>query len=283
MNIISTMALAGAAIFSSVFALTVKYSAMKSHHLKAVGAVNYVLAFLVYLVASMGQSFPRPEILLIGIAGGAAYVIAFYLLVYVIHLRGVSISTAVVRLSVLFPIVFSIILWGERPNTIQGIGIGLAVVSLILLGIRRAERENKIDIKGLLLTCALFLSNGGCNMAIRIFHQIETEIERTQFFCILFGVAAVVSIAVLLFDRGGASKRDIIPGIVLGLCNSSIGVLILVAMQSLPSIIVFPFNSSVGLVLTTLIAVGIWKEKISRTGYMGLAVSLIAAVLMNLG
>ena len=52
--------------------------------------------------------------------------------------RGVSVTGAVTRLSVLVPVAVSLAAWGERASALQGAGIGLAVLSLPLLSLGRS-------------------------------------------------------------------------------------------------------------------------------------------------
>ena len=277
------LALMVSTIASSLFGLTVKYAEHRSRHLLAVGAVNYCTAAVVYWIATLGESPPSRVTWVLGIMGGIAYVTAYLFLVRVVRRKGISISAAVVRMSVLFPVISSILLWGERLSWAQSVGVALALVSLPLLGADGSGKGSKIDVRGMALTGALFLANGGCLMAIRGFHQVGPEGEQRMFFSVLFGTAALVSVIAWGIDRVGSSKRDVVPGIFLGLWNTMGGFMLLVALRTLPSVVIFPFSSSVGLVLTTLVAMWVWGERFGKVGTVGMAIAVVAAVLINIG
>lgn len=270
-------------IASSLFGLTVKVAERRSCHLLAVGAVNYCTAALVYRIATWGEGPPSRATWVLGIMGGVAYVTAYLFLVRVVRFKGISISTAVVRLAVLFPVVFSVFLWGERPSWAQSAGVALAVVSLPLLGADGSAQGSKTDIRGMALTGALFLTNGGCLMAIRGFHQVGPRDEQALFFSVLFDTAAVVSVIAWWMDRAGSSKRDVVPGLFLGLWNTMGGFMLLVALRTLPGVVVFPFSSSLAVVLTTLVAMWAWGERFGKIGTVGMALATVAAVLINIG
>ncbi len=277
------IALAVAVLASSLFSLTIKFAEQRAHHLKTVGAVNYLLGATAYTIASVGHGWPGLTTVLAGLLGGVAISTAFLLLTRLMRLKGISVVAGIIRLSVVFPIFFSILLWGERPNWIQSVGVGLAIVSLPLFGMdRRQEGRVRIDPRVLLIGVLLLCVNGGFMLSIRLFDQIGTHSEHIQFFAVMFGVATAIAAGAWLLDRQGSSPRDLVPGAWLGLCNMGSGYMLLRALQTLPGVIVFPLSASLGLMLTVLAATWLWGERIGRPSAVGLTISLAAAVCMNI-
>lgn len=272
-------------LFSAAFGLVVRYAQRRNGNLLAVGALNYLTAalFHVALRASEGIVPPSPPTWRIGILAGIAYVTAYFFLVPFMKLRGVSIATAVVRLSVLIPVVFSVALWGERPNGMQTSGAILALMSLPLLGFHPSVGREGLRAKETLLLVALFLGNGLCLLSVRGYHQTGIQGEESLFLGILFSTAAVISNAVWLFRRAGFSRRDILPGVMLGLCNALGNLSLVAALQQLPGVFVFPFYSSIGLVFAAAFAGVVWRERISRIEAAGMTIAVGAVVLIHMG
>ncbi len=110
--------------------------------LVAIGAVNYIVAAaLCGLLAIVLRSDPlTPGAFLAAVIGGASYVISYFFYSRSIRLTGVSVSTTVVRLSVLPAVLASVVLWGERPSVIQTAGILLVVLALPLL-----SQQGRVD------------------------------------------------------------------------------------------------------------------------------------------
>ena len=268
---------------STLFGLTMKYSEANRYHMKTVGASNYVVAAAIYVAASIPRGLPSVSTVLVGLLGGVGIVSAFLLLIQLLRLKGISITTAVIRLSVLVPALLSVALWGERPTVIQAIGALLAVISLPLMGMDDpVDGRIRLNRRAIVLTVALLVANGGFMTSIRLFHEIGSDSENVQLFAVIFTTAALISAGAWALDRSGATGRSVLPGVFLGVWNSGSGFMLLLALRTLPGVVVFPLNSSLGLMLTVLIALWVWRERLRRTGAIGLMFSFAAAVCINL-
>ena len=108
-------------VLSSGFGLLVGYARRKDCNLLAVGAVNYIAAslFHVVLVLASGVARPHAPTIWIGILGGLAYSFTFQIFLKFMHLRGLSITAVIMRMSVVIPLFFSLVIWGEHATAIQ--------------------------------------------------------------------------------------------------------------------------------------------------------------------
>jgi len=267
----------------SLFALTVKYAERRSCNLLAVGAVNYAAGAVIYICSALGTGPPGRATWLLGVAGGVLFATAYVFLVRVVGRKGISISSAVLQLSALFPVLVGLCLWGDRPTWTQSLGVVLAMLALPLLGLAGPGEAHRIDRRGILLTGALLAANGACLLVMQSFHFLAAAAERRLFFAIVFCVATLVSGSVWCVERKGSSRRDVAPGVLLGVWNALAGFLMLSAMEVLPGTVVFPFANSVALALTTLVAVTVWGERLGRSGKIGMALALAAVVCINIG
>ncbi len=251
---------------------------------------------------------------------GVGYVVSYFLLLAVVKQDGISVTMAVVRLSVMIPVVFSIFYWREQRNLYQISGIILVCLSLPLLSQNRPPRQTMKGkpltppppprpsprpplpketgvwgegmrsiggVRGIFqhanfLILVLFLLTGWCALSTKAFVQVSPQDAREIFLLFLFGTAAVIGIVPLLLFRTVPTPRDILPGTLLGLCNIFGNHFLLIALSGLPGMIVFPIASSSGVVLNTLFAVTVWHERLRRPVIVGIAISVLALVLINL-
>ena len=274
-----------ATLISAGFSLSMRFAQTRNCNLVTVGAVNYAVATLFQLILALAAGWPqisRPTAV-IGVLGGTAFVTAFFFFFSFMAVRGVSVTTTVIRLSVLVPLVFSLAVWGERAGILQTVGGLVALVSLPLLSMRPGKAK-AIRGRGAawhLLT--LLAVNGLCILSIRWYHQTGIKGEEAVFLFFLFGTAALWAWTIWLFRRKGTSLRDVLPGVAMGLCNGVSNRLIVASLERLPSVIVYPFLSSVGLVSTILVARIVWKEKLTGLELSGISLTLAAVILVNLG
>lgn len=270
-------------LFTSSFGLIVKYAQQKRGHLLAVGATNYIWAALLGLGSAL-FSWTRPSLstVAIGALGGVAYVVSYLFLIRAMNFTGISIPTAIVRLSVLVPVLASIFLWREQPNDYQVLGLLLTCLALPLLSFdARTQASN--GFKGPLgIILALFFTTGGCFLSTKAFDATGRPEERPVFLAILFTTAALVAVAALRLNGAKVGRFERGAGLALGTVNLVGNFFLLLALAHLPGIIVFPVASSLSLVLTTLVAAWAWGERLGRWGVAGLTTAIMAVVFLNL-
>jgi multidrug transporter EmrE-like cation transporter len=277
-------------LFSTGFGLIVKDAQVRGRNLWAVGAVNYIVAAIAAWV-SLPQAMPAAlefstPTAIIGVFAGVGYVVSYFFLLTVVQRDGISVPMAVVRLSVMIPVLFSIFYWHEEPNRFQIGGIVLASLSLPLLSRNRAPENNTPHETGFRgtkpLIFILFLLTGWCALSPKMFVQISPHDSSELFLLFLFNSAAIIGIGALIVLRVVPTWGDILPGVLLGLCNIFSNHFFLITLSELPGIFVFPIASSAGVVLNTLVAVTVWREQLRRPVVVGIVISVLALVLINL-
>ncbi len=277
------LALLLSTILSSCFSLIIRFAQRRKDNLYAVGAVNYLTAAAFHGVwaLSSGGGFDL-ETIGIGAFGGLSYSTAFLLILPFMRLRGVSVSAAMIRLSIVIPLGFALAVWGESVSALQAVGALLALSALPFLNYRPASEKGHLQLKAVLLLVSVFLTTGFCGLSVRWFHQTGSAGSESAFLTILFGTAALVMTAAWLFNRRGISPGDIPVGTALGLCNALGNRLLITALQQLPSILVYPFSSAVGLTMTVVFSWTVWGEKANRTEIAGISIAGVAVVLINI-
>ena len=294
--------LTAATLFSAAFNLLMRFGQDRKCDMTALGAVNYITAALYNIVVLSvtgaltaaghpGQG-PHAGSLLVGVAGGCAFVTTYFLLFHHLRRRGVTITMAVTRLAALFPVVVSLVVWRDRTNAVQIAGGAIALVSLPLLSVRPSQAGEGRNRGGVLLMSALFVAQGLCLLAPRVFNQTGIRGEDAYFLAALFGTAAIASSSVWVVQsvRSRRERRapagpvlvTVILGIVLGLTNTFASQFLVSSLLDVPSILVFPFYSTVGLLITVVFSRIVWRETINRLETAGIVMACAAVVLMNL-
>lgn len=286
------VALVLATAFSTGFGLVVRGAQGRGHNLWLVGLVNYIVASSFHLVRHMSQgggATVNPSTVALGAVVGLAYSASFAATLPMMRMRGVSISTAVIRLSVIIPILVAVLFWGERPNGVQVGGAVLALAAMPFLGIRCGAAPARIERHQVAWMVALFVLSGLCSLGIRTFDEFGAADETSAFLAALFGTAGVVIGSLLIWDRvrvrsaGDLGVGAIGAGCLLGLINAGSNLALVSALRQIPSVLVFPFQGAVGLVLSCLMARLLWGERISRLEAVGMGFAVVSVVFVNLG
>lgn len=272
-------------VFMSSFGLQIKYHQASGRDLLSVGAINYIVAAFVAgaWVIHKGEFEISNATWITGTLCGVAYVVSYFLLMNSVKSSGLSITWSVVRLSVIIPVLFSIFYWKEQPNAYQIGGIVSVCVSLPLLSIKPNSGGNgKIIGRISPIIIGLFFVTGSSGLAAKVFSELSPAEQQQMYLLFLFGTAAIISVSVLFIRKRLPAPSSIPSGIVLGVCNLLAGYFLLLSLKRLPGMFVFPISGSIGIVLSALAGVAIWREKLRKPTILGIIAAVIAVVLINL-
>ncbi len=281
-------------VFSSVFTLCIKWAHNRgTEDIITIGAINYICAaFAITPWFFLGvKQTGEPMAMWTGGTMGLVYFIAFFFVNYCIRVVGVSSTTVVGSLSLLLPIIVAAFAWDSTPNSIQIAGIGLALVSLLMIAIKpqsnvnlQNDAEDKRDGGKWIAPTILFIFFLLCGIS-RISQEafkFESVLDQKPTFVLTaFVVAGIPSALLLIYRRKRILWMELVIGTIMGIANFLQTLLILKALDSIDGYIVFPLSSAGGIVFTTLVATFLLDEKLRKRAYIGIAIAVIALVLLN--
>jgi drug/metabolite transporter (DMT)-like permease len=253
-----------------------------------VGSINYIVAALAALpyFLNVPSSSGTANAFWTGGSMGQVYFIAFFFVIYCVKHVGASITTVVSVLSLLFPITLAAIIWKELPSYTQGVGIIIAVVALLLISVRRSPTSlssNPASYWSATLMLLTFFGLCGCSrLAQETFKHISEPIQRPTFLFSAFGVAGAYSLGALLYRRRRISSTEALLGLMMGLANLLQTQLVLKCLELFPGYIVFTVTSAGAIVLTTLVATLLFKERIEKPVIAGIGLAVVSLFILNL-
>ncbi len=216
---------------------------------------------------------------------GIIFVMGFLLLMKAIGRIGVGISVAIMRMAILVPIIVSVLVYAEHPAPRQITGIILAFAAFILFSwiSNNSSSAHQVSRRTLiLLPLALFLCMGFNETSMKIFSEHFPARQMPGFLAVLFGTAAVFSWLCVVWRRSSLRRVDIQAGLILGIPNSLSCIFFIQALHHLDGIVAFPVNGVAIVVVSTVVAIVLWREIPSRPGWLALILACAAIVLMNL-
>lgn len=277
--------LALAIIFQVGFGLVMRDAAHRRLDLYAVGAVNYVVAAVACALGAWATGGPTPlspTVLWLGAGTGLSYILSYFFMMYTVQRVGISVPMAIVRMSVLVPVIGAVFLFHELPGPFQVAGIALVCVAFPFLAFGRHGHHVEAWWVFAVLAGFLFLFTGANQLGQKTFATLGRPDARWLFLAVLFGVATIVSLVPVVSSRRRPTRSDCYHGLALGATNVLANFLMLRVLSYLPAIVVFPVASGAGVVLTTFAATVFWRESLSRRILIGLAIAVAAVVLINI-
>jgi drug/metabolite transporter (DMT)-like permease len=270
---------------STSIALILKYSDTRKDEPIVLLAGNYFTASLIALVLLIFSESAKfsIETLLFGIGLGLLFVLSFFAFAKAISYAGTGLATTSSRLSVIIPILLSIIMYNELPNKFHLIGFLFTLVTFVFFyfSVKGNHKEGTGALKYLFLI-AVFVGIGLNDFSMKIFKSWRSEQEQPFFVLFIFLSAFVYSSAYIIFKKIKIIPNTAIWGVILGIPNVFSTIFLLGALSLLPAILVYPTINVGIIVFTTLLAFIIWKEKLNRWGWLAFTSGLLAIFFLSI-
>lgn len=272
-----------AACCSILVALILKINEVRGGNRILLAGANYIVASLLSL-ALLGGRIPRPDAVAVTIGSvmGIDFVLGFLLLMAGIARGPLTIPVTVMRLSVAVPIAASIVIWGEHPHGVQWTGIVLGMIAIVLFGwgLSRPGASSHRGGSYWFFIVSLFLVMGVADLLLKTFRELSPGTERLLFTWILFTVSAVFTWVLVCVRRIPFRRRTFLLGLALGVPNLFSTIFMLMALQSVPASIAFPFVNLTVILGSALLGLLAWKERIRGLALAGLAIAAVALILL---
>ena len=272
-----------AVIGSSMLSILMRLSERHIGESVSVLAVNYVTCTVLSCIYSgIGNVSVNQGglglTLGLGLVNGVLYLSSFVLLQLSVKRNGVVMSTTFMKLGLLVPLVFSMLVFGERMSIVQGIGFVFTIACIVL--IHSEKEKTTIQFKvGLIL---LLLIGGSANGMSKVFEEIGNANHSSFFFAFTFGMACLLCWGLVIYKKEKVNKFHILYGILIGIPNFFSANFLLKSLRTLPAVIAYPTLSVGTIVVVSLVGIFLFKEKLGKRQWVAIVGIMAALVLMNI-
>lgn len=243
-------------------------------------------AFLFFIIGAKFHIKFDKQLLVYGGIYGLSYSAYFIGQILAIKEGSVSLTALILSYSLIIPTLFGVIVYKEYPNISFYVGFVFFVLSLLFIGIPREKNTLKITKKWVIYVLISFFANGMCAVVMSRY-QLLTNGENSFDFmsCAMLG-AVIISAVALLFSRENKKVnmvRTVLYGGTCGVINAASNyALMILAIGVIPLSVIYPTVSAVSLALSAVLSRIMFKEKLDKLGILGVAIGLVAVVLMNI-
>ena len=201
-------------------------------------------------------------------------------------------SSAYVKLDIfcqagmVIPCIFAAPLLGETVSVWQYIALGVLVVAIILVSDKGKNKCGKMKLWDLFLLITVWVTSGLNSLTIKLYANV-VEDGKSLFNLITFAVAAAFFFVYFLFSKK-EGKMNLpkkhyflyMPIMVVALYLYTF--LQVEAAKYLDAMIMFPLQTVLGLLVSALMAVLLFKEKLTAKNIVGMVLSAASIVAMNM-
>jgi len=292
------LSIAASTLIFIVFKLFSKYNINTLHAI----VINYVVACICGLIAYDGKieigEIINSDWFLGASLLGFMFIAIFNVMALTSQRNGLSVASVASKMSVIIPVVFGFYAYKESMGLQKVFGIVMALVAVYLTS--KNPKTTKNLTKGLWLPIILFFGSGIIDTSIK---YIETtylpENGIPIFSATVFVFAFTIGICIIAYNnligkpklsvekiQTNTTKdrfKVVFGGSCLGIVNYLSIYYVLKALdhESLESSVIFTVNNVAIVMLTTLIGLFAFKENISRTNWVGIALAIISIALVT--
>ena len=269
---------------STSIALILKHSDTKQGEPIVLLAGNYLTASVIaLLLLQLSDTSYSIETFIFGALLGLLFVASFFAFAKAVTSSGTALATISSRLSVIFPIVFSIIFFDEQPSTLKLFGFLFTGITFVFFYFSLLKQNNLSTEKGKYFLLLFVLFSIGINdFSMKVFKASRPETDEPFFVFIIFFFAFIYSSLFILLKKIRINKATFFTGVGLGVPNVFSTIFLLAALSQLPAIFVYP-SINIGIILFTAIgAYALWREGMNKSGIAALISGVIAILLLSI-
>lgn len=275
--------------YIGIFVIFKLIDTFKAPLLNAV-VVNYLTATT--LGFAIFGSFPAGQIVSagwfpMGIVLGFLFIVTFLLIGISSRETGIVITTVASKMSLVLPMTFSIIAYGENVSATKIAAILLAITSVFLCTYKPSSQKTKTNIWKFLLPAIIFIFMGA-NDSLVIYSREEFGIsgDAALFTATLFGISLLCGLIYAVVKRGVMKNflnfKTWWMGILLGSFNFGSVYFVIRSMNTgiISTSSLYGICNTSTILLSIVIGVVFFKEKLNKLNIAGGVLALLTIVLM---
>lgn len=276
---------------SVIFVVFKLFDRFKINRLHAI-VINYITASSLGILLSQDSiviaSIPQQDWFLYAVGLGFLFILIFNLMAITTQRSGLSVVSVATKMSVVIPILFGILYYNDSLSVLKISGIVLALMAVYLASVKSKDGI-KLKKTLLIFPALVFLGSGIIDISIKYIEgKYLSEGDLPIFLTTVFGTAGITGLLIIgiqmLRKHFTFKVKSILAGICLGIPNYGSMYFLVKALRNdtFDSSTIFTINN-VGIVMvSTLIGITLFTEKLQFKNWIGIALAVISIILVSL-
>ena len=252
-----------------------------------------ISAVLILVQGKWGQLAPQTPVLLICALSGAGN--ALFVVTWLMSVRrgAYRMVDVFLLIGVIIPLIACRFMYGEQIRPVQWIGILLLVVAGYIMCTYNVSLKGRMSPLSLLLLALCAIANGVADLSQKMFVRecAQTEIAVFNFYTYVFASVILLAFCVLFRAREGKAQALRSPLSVLrpilGYVTVMAACLFLnvyfktAAARHLDAAALYPLSQGSAVIIAVLMSTFLFGERINLKGILGVALSFVALLFIN--
>lgn len=225
--------------------------------------------------------------LLISLLSGVAFSLFGLTWMACVRTGALVLIDVALTMGVIIPILGEKLMWGTDISSKQWIGFLLLILGIFVLGSYNNSIKKKLSLTAIILLISCGAANGFASLAQKMFIQYCPGTSTTVFNFYTYLSAMIILGGILLFKpktvcENIKNKKLMIATALIAVCLYMNLMFKMLAGINLTSTQIYPLCQGLGIMNSSLMGMTFFKEKINYRAVIGMAVSFVALMLINL-
>ena len=212
---------------------------------------------------------------------GILFIALFFLIGNSTQKAGIAVTSLANKLSLVFPVLFSLVYFHEKVTVLKIIGLATAFLAIFLTVYKKEIK--KTNVLFVVLPLVIFVGGGITDSIVKLVQALKaTPDEAGLFSTFVFIVAFVIALFISLLKTRSWVPRwhspTLLLGILLGIVNFGSLYFIINALNfsKINSSLVFALNNMCIVALSAILGYLLFHEKLSKLNVAGLGLALVS-------
>lgn len=257
--------------------------------LKGIGAFTFsaisVFTACIFFLILSGFNLPMSiKIVPYALGFSVSYFCATLFTFLSIQVGSLSLTSLVISYSLILPALYGIIFDGEKTNIWIYLGLALLVVSIVLLNAKKGD--TKITLKWSVFAVISLIGNGSCAIIqTSQTKRFQGDYDNTFMFLAL-GISFIALMLFALFSEKKEISHSLKKGsylmVLCGFANGLANLFVMLGSTVINKSIMFPIVSAGGIVVTWIISMFIYKEKLTKSQNLAMILGIMSIIFLNI-
>lgn len=249
-------------------------------------AIVSLFSMLFFLITDKGGFDFRLSMLPYGIISGICYCTASLATFVALGAGPFGISRLLLSYTGIFSISYGLFFRHEKPSTFALIGIGLMLVSIYFNRKPNNENDKKASLKWAICIILTIICSGMFGVLQKLQQDVFNNEVNNEFMIVSLGFSAITLFIAGFIKDGKDSFRILKNGAPYASCSGISNGLtnfinIIVNGMAINFSILSPIRTGLGMIITFIISIFIFKEKLLKRQIFGVALGTIALILLS--
>lgn len=209
----------------------------------------------------------------------------FFLIGYSTRKSGIVVTTIASKLSMVIPILYSILYFGEKNSFLKITGLTMALVAVLLTCYRPIDKTKNVTL--IILPIIIFIGSGVTDSLVKYTQNEHVSNNISLLFsAIVFSTALIAGLTISSINTKASLKHttisEFIGGITLGIVNFGSLYFFILALNTniIDSSIIFGLNNLCIVLFSVFLGLILFQEKFSRINFAGIIIAFAAILIL---